>query len=882
MSAAEPIRVLIAEDVPTDAELSVRELKRAGLRVVHRIEDTEAGFRGAVAEFAPQIILSDFTMPRFDGMRALDLARELVPDTPFIFVSGTLGEEYAIRALKNGATDYVLKTNLIRLPAAVERALAEAQARAERRRTEAALAETRARLASIMETLPDVLWSATLDGERLHYVSPAARQVLGHDASALESSPGLWFEVIHPKDKPAVLAALRAATTGESFDIEYRIVRPDGSVRWLNVRGRLVRGADGAPQRIDGIARDMTEQVAQRKRVARLARIRELTSAVNAAIVRTRDRGELFEDFCCIAVEQGGFQGAQVAMFEKNGGQLRMPVVPKESADALVRVVEEYNQDPAGAKTLLAECLRTGRAVVSNDAATDPRILQKELYARHGVRALACLPLAVAGQVLGVLVLRGTERDSFDEEELRLLEELSANLSFALELMDKQKQLDYLAYFDPLTDLPNRAQLRQRITHAIDAARAAGRKAALVTLDIDRFRTINDAFGQAAGDQILQHIARLAARTLGEHEHVARVGGNQFAVLFPLLREAGDLGRTLERMAASLLDAMVEVQGREIRVAAKAGAAIFPDDGADAETLMANAEAAMKRAKTTGERYLFYTPSINARVAERLDLEAKVRRAAERGEFKLAYQPKVDLGSGRIAGMEALLRWRNGGGEMSPAQFVPVLEETGLISAVGQRAMREAVAVYRAWRARGLAAPRIAVNVSALQLRSRNFVDEVRAVLEGAAGEDCGLDLEITESLLMENMDESLEKLRTLRESGVHIALDDFGTGYSSLAYLGRLPIDTLKIDRAFVRDMTEGPEGTTMVSAMISLAHALELKVVAEGVETEAQAQLLRLLRCDQIQGYLFSRPLPADAAAELLASHGYASVSAVGANAH
>ncbi len=869
MSAADPIRVLIAEDVATDAELVVRELKRAGLRVVHRVADTEAAFRGALAELAPQVILSDFSMPRFDGMHALELARELAPDTPFIFVSGTLGEEYAIRALKNGATDYVLKTNLIRLPAAVERALEEARARAERRRTDAALAEARERLASIMETLPDVLWSSTLDGERLLYVSPAARRVLGHEAAVLESNPWLWFEVIHPKDKAAVTAALHAARNGESFEIEYRVLRPDGSLRWLDVRGRLVRDSAGTPLRIDGIARDITDPVAQRERLARLGRIRELSSAVNAAIVRVRERNELFEMFCHIAVEQGGFQTARLVEIDPDSGVLRLAVTTDDSRDTAIQVVEEYNRDPAGARSLLADALRSGRAEVSNDAGADPRVLQREVLLREGVNSLACLPIVMDGKVGGAVVLRARERHFFDEEEMGLLRELTANLAFALELMDKQQQLDFLAYFDPLTDLPNRNQLRHRLTHAIDAARASGQGMALVMLDIDRFRAINDAFGQAAGDLVLQRIARLAVQALGEHELAARVGGNQFALLFPLMRAAGELGRRLERMAGSLLDTMVEVQGREIRIAAKAGAAIFPDDGDDAEALITNAEAAMKRAKTTGERFLFYAPSINARVAERLDLEARVLRAVERGEFTLVFQPKIELDGGRIVGMEALLRWSGGtGGAVSPVEFVPVLEDTGLILNVGQWAMREAVAMHRGWLARGLPAPRIAVNVSAIQLRGRNFVDEVRAALDGGTGEAGGLDLEITESLLMENIDESLEKLRALRDLGVRLALDDFGTGYSSLAYLSRLPIDTLKIDRVFVHGVAENTEDTTIVSAIVSLARTLGLKTVAEGVENETQAQLLRLLRCDQMQGYLFSRPLSADEAAALLAS--------------
>jgi EAL domain-containing protein (putative c-di-GMP-specific phosphodiesterase class I) len=323
-------------------------------------------------------------------------------------------------------------------------------------------------------------------------------------------------------------------------------------------------------------------------------------------------------------------------------------------------------------------------------------------------------------------------------------------------------------------------------------------------------------------------------------------------------------------MGPRLLDTAHEIDGRELRVALKAGAALYPDDGGDADALLRNAEAALRMAKGTGERFLFYTPHLNARVAERLDLEAKLRRAVERGEFELHYQPKVDLGDGRITGVEALLRWRDGGqGAVSPAQFVPVLEETGLIGRVGLWVMREAVRTHRALAQGGRAAPRIAVNVSALQLRSQSFVDDVRGVLEGA-GEAAGLDLEITESLLMENFDESLRKLRTVRDLGVRIALDDFGTGYSSLAYLSRLPIDTVKIDRGFVRSMVQKAEDASVVSAILSLARALKLKAVAEGVETEEQAELLRLLLCDEMQGYLFSPAVPIDELEALLRAKG------------
>jgi EAL domain-containing protein (putative c-di-GMP-specific phosphodiesterase class I) len=312
-----------------------------------------------------------------------------------------------------------------------------------------------------------------------------------------------------------------------------------------------------------------------------------------------------------------------------------------------------------------------------------------------------------------------------------------------------------------------------------------------------------------------------------------------------------------------------QVGAHEVRITAKTGIAIYPDDGIDADALFRNAEAALRRAKETGERVLFYAPEINARVSEQVQLEHRLRKAVEGGELFFHYQPKVDLASRHIVGLEALMRWKGPDGQpVSPAKFVPVLEQTGLILEAGHQAIFAATAAYRAWRQAGLEPPRIAVNVSALQLRRKSFVEDVRKALGDPGNDGGGVDLEITESLLMTDVDESIRKLRTLRDMGLRIALDDFGTGYSSLAYLSKLPLDTLKIDRGFVHDMTANADNTSIISTIISLAQGLRLKVVAEGVETEQQAQLLRLLRCDEAQGYLFSRPVSADEIYPLLAS--------------
>jgi len=308
----------------------------------------------------------------------------------------------------------------------------------------------------------------------------------------------------------------------------------------------------------------------------------------------------------------------------------------------------------------------------------------------------------------------------------------------------------------------------------------------------------------------------------------------------------------------SFFGAPVEVLGQEVRLAARAGVAVFPRDGADTDSLFRNAEAALKRAKESGERFVFYAPEINAWVAERVAMENSLRKAVDNGELYFHYQPKLELATKRLVGLEALMRWDGPDGKpVSPLKFVPILEQTGLILEAGRQALVSASSLYRRWQARGLKPPRIAVNVSALQLRRQRFVADVRAALVDADVDGGGVDVEITESLLMTDVEESIRKLRELREMGLHIALDDFGTGYSSLSYLSRLPLDAVKIDRAFVRGMTESSADMSIITSIVSLARALRLKLIAEGVETQQQAERLLALSCDQAQGYLFSPPI-------------------------
>jgi diguanylate cyclase (GGDEF)-like protein/PAS domain S-box-containing protein len=424
-----------------------------------------------------------------------------------------------------------------------------------------------------------------------------------------------------------------------------------------------------------------------------------------------------------------------------------------------------------------------------------------------------------------------------------------------------EERLVYLAYYDVLTGLANRALFLERVAQYLDGAGGDGRKVALLLVDLRRFRNINDSLGRSAGDALLRQVAEWLTSIAGGANLLARVGVDLFAVVLPDVGSESELAHFVEKTMRAFLDHSFVLDGAAFRISAKVGIAVFPEHGSEAGTLFQHAEAALKEVKTGGDRYLFYTRKMSATVAGKLALENQLHQALDREEFVLHYQPKVNLMSGLITGAEALIRWNNPrGGLIPPAQFVPILEETGLIHEVGRWALRKAVEDYLRWQASGLTAVRVAVNVSALQLHNRDFAREIALAIAVHPLAAAGLELEITESLIMADIKHNIECLRAIRAMGVAIAVDDFGTGFSSLSYLAKLPIHTLKIDRSFVTDMTTGPEGLVLVSAIIKLAHSLKLNVVAEGVETEQQSRLLRSLKCDEMQGYLLSKPVPSE----------------------
>jgi diguanylate cyclase (GGDEF)-like protein len=553
---------------------------------------------------------------------------------------------------------------------------------------------------------------------------------------------------------------------------------------------------------------------------------------------------------------------AMIAVSDKNAGQLR-PAASVGMDAGLVARLESILAMPERARTtMFVQAMTEGRAIVANDSLDDPNIVFGADYAAAGVGSVAVLPLIVENAAIGLIALYAGEAEFFHQEEMRLLADLAGDISFAIDHIEKQERLTYLAYYDELTRLANRNLFMDRVGQAIQAARRKSGRVAVLLMDLDRFKNINDSLGRPAGDLLLKQIAQWLTARVKDESLLARVGADRFAVLVPQVRPDGDLTKLFNMMADALSVQKFELNNATLRISAKAGVAIFPDDGEDAEMLFRNAEAALKRAKESGTRYLFHTKAMTESVAHKLEMENRLRYAIDHGEFVLHYQPKVDLESGKVLGAEALIRWNDPqSGLMAPGQFIPVLEETGLIYEVGRWALSQATADFLRWRAKGLEAVRVAVNVSPRQLRDQAFVDVVRHILSVDPDAASGLELELTESMIMEDLNQSIASLRTIRGLGVKVAIDDFGTGFSSLGYLAKLPVDTLKIDRSFIVGMTDSSEGLALVSTIISLAHGLNLTVVAEGVETQEQRRLLKLLKCDEMQGFLFSKPLPVEA---------------------
>lgn len=675
------IRVLLVEDSADDVMLVQRQLKREALEIEYRVETTKEGLRRAIEQFRPQVVLSDFTIPGFSGSEALRLAATLAPSVPFIFVSGTIGEEVAIECLQSGATDYVLKGNLRRLGPAVRRALRESEAREAARIAD----ETRHRLVQILEATTDFVATKDLQ-RRLTFLNEAGCRLIG---ISREDAVGRQAEELYaPAARELVReVAVPAADKHGAWAGESALLARDGVEIPVSQVIVAHRGADGATQFYSTIARDIRERKAY------------------------------------------------------------------------------------------------------------------------------------------------------------------------------EAQIVHMANTDALTGLPNRMLLGDRVAQTMGHSRRSGRPLALLSIDLDRFKLVNEGFGYAVGDEVLREIGALLRATVRDGDTVARLGADEFVVLLADLAHAED-GYAV---AHKLLDAVSRprlVAGKELRVTASIGAALFPADGDGFELLLGNAGAAVHRVKAQGGgSFQYYASGMTAEALERIALERGLQDALEQDALALHFQPLYDLRTRRATGVETLLRWFGKDGKaVSPARFIPIAEETGLIRPIGEWVLARTCRTVLEWGRQGEHPPRAGINVSPRQLHDGTFPGIVKRVLVETGFPASRLELEITESALMESGDNAVRTMAALKSLGVTIAVDDFGTGYSSLSYLSRMPIDRLKVDLGFVHRMTMDKQDAAIVQAVIWLGHALGLQVVAEGVETEEQLALLTKMDCDEVQGYLFARPASAE----------------------
>lgn len=684
------LRILMVEDNPADSELALWELKRADiLHEAIRVE-TAADFTHEINSFSPDIILSDYSLPHFDGLEALHIALEQTPDTPFIFLTGTIGEENAIELLKQGAIDYILKSNLPRLPSAIRNALEHVRKRQALRQAEEALLIRNYAIEA--SATPIMIVDTNLPDMPLIYVNKAFELKTGYSAAEV-----------------------------------------------LGRNCKFLQGNDTDQPELDKI---------------RIALV--LKSAARVTLRNYRKDGSLFLNELHIS-----------------------PVV-----------------DPNG--------------------------------------------------------------------EVRYFVGMQNDIT---QIRQYQDALEHQANYDALTGLANRNLLKEHIKQAFIEARRYSQIFTVAFVDIDNFKRVNDSLGHSAGDEMLTLMGNRLQQCVREEDTVARIGGDEFVLLLKSQSHDEGLHVVLQRIRTEILKPFI-IRDKEFTATCSIGLASFPRDGEDAETLLANADSAMYQAKMLGRNnFQFYAKEMNSKLGESLSLENDLWHALENEELFLNYQPQVDLSTGRIVGVEALIRWQHPRlGLVSPIQFIPMAEDDGLIIPIGRWVLETACKDNLRLQAAGIAPIRVAVNLSARQLSQSDFVDVLQEVLAATGMEACYLELEITESMIMHNVEAVISVLNKINAMGVQLSLDDFGTGYSSLAYLQQFPINRLKIDRSFIQDIASDNNYAIISRAIIGLAQSLELQVIAEGIETPEQLEFLKSNHCDEGQGYFFSKPVDFDSLQRLL----------------
>ena len=691
------------------------------------------------------------------------------------------------------------------------------------RRSQGELVQAQRKTEELIETLPNPVFFKGRDGNYLgvnkaweSFFQRSRASIIGRPVQALYPHAPEVGERMHAADQ-----SLWAKPGTQTY--EATITLPDGTQRDTIYYKATFSGRSGEVAGLIGTIVDITERKQAEKRQA-------MEHAVTRVLASAEDAQIAIPQVIRILGEAMGWRGGAL-----------------------------WRWDPA------ARELKPGGAWGAGSATIDAAALRQALWTpeRGGTMSL---PLLLGADALGALAFSGAAEEP-DPQLRAMLQSIGSQLAQYLQRTQAEDALRFVATHDSLTALPNRVMFGQRLDHAIHQAKRHARRLAVLFIDLDRFKVINDTLGHEFGDTLLRDVAQRLLASVRASDTVARLGGDEFVVLLEEIAAPMYVAGVAQKLISALSQGFA-LAGKEYHVSASIGVATYPDDAESAQELLKNADIAMYRAKEQGRNtFQFYAAEQNVHTVERLTLESGLRRALERGQLVLHYQPQVDIASGRITGVEALVRWQHPElGLLPPASFIAIAEETGLIVPIGQWVLHAACAAQRAWRDAGVPSLRMSVNLSPRQFLREELPRDIEKIVASSAVDAAFLELEITEGMVMQDPERAVSVLREIRNIGVHIAIDDFGTGHSSLAYLKRFPIDNLKIDRSFIADIPADRGDTAITQAIIAMAHSLELGVIAEGVETQSQFDFLRAQGCDEYQGYFFAKPLPEDQVRPLL----------------
>ena len=690
--------------------------------------------------------------------------------------------------------------------------------------------ETARMLETLLANLDGMVYRCRDDQHwTMELVSQGCYRLTGYQPDELLMNKSISYETItDSEDRTLVRDTINEALGAQRpFDIEYRIRHADGEIRWVWERGVGVKDSLGNLLGIEGIIQDITDrkQAFQALREAE-RRYRSLFDNAIEGIFRTTPEGQYLDANPALARIYGYETVADLA---RSLCDIRAQLyVDPERRTEFMRIIK-------------------ARGLISG--------FESQVYRKDG-------------QVIWI-----SENARAVTDEDGVVQHYEGTVEDITERKLYEKRIEQQANYDTLTGLANRSLLNDRLQQSIMTAALYGTRLAVIFVDLDRFKYINDSLGHHVGDQLLCEMSRRLSSCVRDGDTVSRLGGDEFVLLLNGLGEVDAVASLMEKLLDEITLPWITQSG-QFDVTSSIGIALYPDDGSDAQTLLKHADSAMYRAKELGRNnFQFFTEELNAMMIERLELETGLRRALERNQFCLYYQPRVDIRTGAITGAEALLRWRVSDHElMQPGKFIPVAEETGLIVPIGEWALREACQQNLAWQQAGLQPLVVAVNVSLRQFQRDDFLQTVCSVLQQTGLAAAALELEVTESSVMHNAERLIDMLSNIRALGVHISVDDFGTGYSSLSYLKRFPVDRLKIDRSFVQDILVDKDSEAIVRTIIALGHNLGLKLVAEGVENAEQVAYLLANGCDELQGFYYGRPMPAHEFELLLRANGSA----------